>query len=129
MDSDERQARNVFALLIEETRRLASSAEEQTAYLDQIKTGADELRMEFLDVGSVLFPLYREYDLVDYLDEESVLAVERHLSSGAEDDERHRENFYYWSRSKNLSFWIETRRLAKVALDFLTRPQSEKQIP
>lgn len=126
MDSDESQARNVFALLIEETRRLASSAEEQTAYLDQIGTGADELRMGFLDVGSELFPLYREYDLIDNLDEEAILAVVRHLNSGAGDREHYQAFFYSWSRSKNLSFWIETRRLAMAALDVLARPQSER---
>ena len=56
MNDDERQTRDVFERLIIETRRLASSAEEQTAYLDEIKTGVDEMRMEFLDVGSSSFP-------------------------------------------------------------------------
>jgi hypothetical protein len=126
MNNDERQAHNMFALLIQETRRLAGSAEEQTAYLDEIKTGADELRMGFLDVGSWLFALYKEYDLIDHQDEEAVLAVERHLNSGVGNREHYQEFFYSWSRSKNLSFWIETRRLAKTALDVLTRPQSER---
>jgi hypothetical protein len=129
MDNDERQANNMFALLIQETRRLASSAEEQTAYLDEIKTGADELRMGFLDVGSWLFPLYREYHLIDEIDEAAVLAVENHLNKGVGNREHYEEFFYSWSRSKNLSFWIETRRLAKTALDVLTRSQSERATP
>lgn len=129
MNDDERQARNVFERLINESRRLASSAEEQTAYLDEIKTGVDEMRMGFLDVGSELFPLYREYSLIDQLDEAAVLAVERHLNVGLGNREHYQEFFYNWSRSKNLPYWVETRRLAKIALNTLARPQSERFTP
>ena len=91
--------------------------------------GVDEMRMEFLDVGSELFPLYREFGLIDHLDEAAVLAVERHLNSGTGNRVHHREFFYSWSRSKNLPFWVETRRLANNALDTLMRPQSERFTP
>jgi hypothetical protein len=128
MNDEERQARNVFERLINETRRLASSAEDQTAYLDEIKTGVDEMRIGFLDVGSDLFPLYKEFFLIDQLDEEAVLAVERHLNVGLGNREHYQEFFYSWASSKNLSFWVETRSLAKNALDVLMRPQSERAV-
>jgi hypothetical protein len=127
MDNDERQAKEVFARLIQTTRMLASSAEVQTAYLDEIDTGVDEMRMEFLDVGSDLFPLYKQFDLIDHLDQEAVLALEQHLNIALGDHDHYQEFFYSWSRSKNLSFWVETRRLAKNALDALTRPQFERE--
>jgi hypothetical protein len=127
MDDDERQATDVFARLIRVTRMLASSAEVQTAYLDEINTGVDELRLEFLDVGSDLFPLYKAHGLIDHLDEEAVSAVERQLNIGVGDPEHYQEFFYNWFRSKNHSFWVETRRLAKIALNVLTRPQSERE--
>jgi len=55
------------------------------------------------------------------------LAVEQHLNIAIGDHDHYQEFFYNWSRSKNLSFWVETRRLAKIALDALTRPQSERE--
>jgi hypothetical protein len=84
---------------------------------------ADEMRMCFLDLGSELFPLYRQYDLIDNLDERAVLAVEKQLNSGKGDKAHYHEFFYDWSRAKDLTFWVETRRLANLALGALQRPR------
>jgi hypothetical protein len=76
------QAQNCFERLVEQTHILASPANVQSEFLNSLDTGADEMRMRFLDVGSFLFPLYREYRLVDDLDEAAVLAIEGHLNVG-----------------------------------------------
>jgi hypothetical protein len=120
------QAQGCFERLVEQTRILASSAGDQGDYLNRTGAGVDEMRMLFLDVGSFLFPLYREYHLIDDLDEASVLAIEEHLNVEIGNLAHYQEFFYSWTRAKDLTYWVETRRLASYALGILNRPASAR---
>jgi len=101
---------------------LASSAHNQREWMKYNGQGIDEMRLQLLDVGSCLFPLYRENELIDFADESAVTALELHLNSKLANDELFRN----WKSVKNDPFWREARRLAMVAQATLGRAASER---
>jgi hypothetical protein len=119
--TDEGPSKN-FSLLKEAVGLLARSADEQREWMKYSGQGIDEMRLQLLDVGSCLFPLYRENELIDSTDETAVTALELHLNSSLANDEL----FQNWKAVKNDTFWQETRKLARVAFTTLGRAASER---
>jgi hypothetical protein len=101
--------------LIDELKLLASPPSVQEEWLKVNPGGVDEMRLGLLDVGSNLFPLYREQNLIDSLDEAAVERLEEHLNAWHFGPKRPA-----WHVDSG-PFWTVTRELADAALATLNR--------
>lgn len=105
---------SIFYALLERVCLLASPNNVQEEWLQSKDEPLDELRLSLLDVGSELFPLYRESELLDSEGELSVLKLEEHLNSLSE-----RNLMRDWLYLKDTTDWDVTRSLARDAIKSL----------
>jgi hypothetical protein len=105
--------------LVAELELLASPPSVQEEWLKAGPGGVDEMRLGLLDVGSNLFPLYREQKLIDSLDEAAIERLEEHLNAWRFGPKRPA-----WHVDSG-PFWTVTRELASDALATLNRHRGD----
>lgn len=106
------ETESIFRALLDRVAILASSNKTQEEWLRSNDEPLDEMRLILLDVGSELFPLYREHQLLNDEGELSLLKLENQLNSLSQ-----RNLMRDWSTLKDTPDWEQTRTLARDAFE------------
>lgn len=106
---------NALGLLVQQLEILASDPDAQKEWAKDY--GLQELYLGLTDEGSWLFDLYREEELMDKLDETSILNLEEHLSLGMKNKAIRTQTALLYTDP----FWVRTRELAELVLASLSR--------
>jgi hypothetical protein len=111
---DDEDTESIFQTLLERVALLASSSQIQEEWLRSNDEPLDEMRLLLHDVGSELFPLYREHQLLSSEGASYVLRLEAHLDSLSA-----RRLLRDWSALNDTTDWERSRSLARDAFERL----------